>query len=60
MPACAGMTDRRNYACRKSVKIADNESNLPFQAITLSHRREKAADALATAREEKGSSAMPE
>jgi hypothetical protein len=30
MPACAGMTDRRNPTCGKSMKITSNEKNLPL------------------------------
>ena len=31
MPACAGMTDQKNLACRKPVKIAGNKKNLFFK-----------------------------
>jgi hypothetical protein len=32
MPAYAGMTDQRNRAYGKPVKIADDEKNLPLKA----------------------------
>jgi len=43
MPACAGMTGRRNQAGRKPVKIADDEKNLPFKGGGL-YRAERGGE----------------